>query len=60
MKPAIVLPIHDPAGIDLPYLARVQPDLGQLFERAFIGLSAATVQQQSLTVEPLRADQRAT
>lgn len=56
MKSAIVLPTHDPAGLELPFLWQIEPDLKQLFTCAFVGLSDATRQQQSQAVERLQTD----
>jgi hypothetical protein len=56
MRPAIVLPFHDPKGILLDHLECIQPDLKVLFDRAFLSISPATVTYQAKRLEVLAQD----
>ena len=46
MRPAIVLPLHDPEGIHLPRLIQFIPTLKILFDRAIINIPPSTRQAQ--------------
>lgn len=46
MRPALVLPIHDPSGVLLSQLDAITPTLQQQFERAFLSISPRTEQLQ--------------
>lgn len=56
LLPAIVLPFHDPDGVYLPHLQTVTPHLKQLFSRAFLSISPATLQAQPISIKKLEAD----
>jgi hypothetical protein len=56
MQASIVLPIHDPGGIVIPFLWQIESALKQLFQHAFVGLTPATIELQTEQVERLRAD----
>ena len=56
MQPAIILPIHDPRGIELPFLWQAESELKSLFSAAYVGFTAATRQQQPAAVERIQAD----
>jgi hypothetical protein len=42
MKPAIVMPLHDPPGLILPHVERVTPLLKDLFDCAYVSMTTAT------------------
>jgi hypothetical protein len=44
LRPAIVLPFHDPSGMLLAQLERIRPRLRTLFAHAFLSISPATVE----------------
>jgi hypothetical protein len=56
MLPVVVMPYHDPGGEMVPHLKTILPDLKRMFRRAFVGVTAATVVAQPVTVEWLAAD----
>jgi hypothetical protein len=55
MRPAIVLPYHDPDGLQFPHLQAVLPDLKGHFEHAYLCPSASTMRRADL-VQRLRSD----
>jgi hypothetical protein len=55
MRPALVIPYHDPHGILLPHLAAILPDLKAHFERADVCLPPAT-RAQAGTLRFLESD----
>jgi hypothetical protein len=42
MKPAIVMPLHDPPGLILPHVQKVTPLLRDVFDCAYVSMTAAT------------------
>ena len=46
MRPAIVMPMHDPNGILFPHLRDATPFLRGAFARGYINVTAATVERQ--------------
>ena len=56
MLPVVVMPYHDPGGEMSPHLEAILPDLKQMFRRAFVGVTAATVAAQPVAVEWLSSD----
>ncbi len=54
MRPAIVLPLHDPDGVLLPHLAAVTPQLKAVFAEAFVSLTLPTCQAQGQLVSALQ------
>ena len=46
MKPAIVMPMHDPLKIFFPHLKAVTPILETIFEHAYISVPYSTWQKQ--------------
>ena len=53
MKPAIVLPFHDPSGLLFLHLETVLPKLRELFEFAFLSFSPTTKQLQRVQIDQL-------
>jgi hypothetical protein len=45
MRPAIVMPLHDPAGGILPHVQRVTPLLKAVFDCAYVSMTAVTINQ---------------
>lgn len=56
MRPAIVLPFHDPDGSASIYLQRILPELATLFDCAYLGISPTTEQTQPKLIDQLRAN----
>ncbi len=56
MKPALVIPFHDPDGILLPFLQAVEPELMQLFDRVILSISPSTAQKQAAAIARLSAE----
>jgi hypothetical protein len=56
MRPAIVLPFHDPNGILLSHVERVEADLKRKFDRAFLSISPVTANYQAERLELLAQD----
>jgi hypothetical protein len=56
MRPALVLPLHDPEGIFLPHLRTITPDLKQVFERALLSVSPRTLEKHSGSIDLIAAD----
>ena len=56
MKPAVVMPMHDPNGLLFPHLKVITGRLKTLFERAFISVPASTYQAQQEHVAWAEAD----
>ena len=56
MKPAIVLPFHDPGGLVLPLFTAVTPHLKGLFEQAFVSISPPTQARQPEWILSLQQD----
>ncbi len=56
MNPVIALPIHDPDGVMLTYLAAITPQLRDIFARAFVSISPATKEPQAALIAQLQAD----
>ena len=56
MRPAIVLPFHDPDGSASIYLQRILTDLAPLFDCAYLGISPTTERTQPRLIEQLRAN----
>ena len=46
MRPAIVMPMHDPDGILFPHLKRAIPFLKQAFARGYLSVTAVTLARQ--------------
>ncbi len=46
MRPAIVMPMHDPAGILFPHLKHATPFLKQAFARGLLSVTAVTLARQ--------------
>jgi hypothetical protein len=56
LRPAVVLPIHDPEGIFLPHLERITPLLESTFAQAILNLPPSTRQAQPGAVSRLEAN----
>ena len=56
MKPALILPFHDPDGILRPFLWEIEADLKQQFDRTILSISPSTEQKQSELINRLSAD----
>ncbi|MBI5033250.1 MAG: hypothetical protein HZB51_22250 [Chloroflexi bacterium] len=56
MRPAIVLPFHDPDGSASIYLQSILPELAMLYDCAYIGISPTTARTQPKLIEQLRAN----
>jgi len=56
MRPAIVMPMHDPDGILFPHLGATTPFLKEVFDCAFINLTAVTFERQPEQCDRLRRD----
>lgn len=56
MRPAIVLPFHDPKGILLNHLEQIESDLKQWFDHAFLSISPVTAIYQETRLESLAQD----
>jgi len=56
MKPAIVLPFHDPTGVYFSQLEAVTPQLKYVFSRAFVSISPVTLQMHSQRISALGED----
>ncbi len=56
MKPVIVIPFHDPDGILLPFLAKIERELKAIFEQAILSISPQTAQRQVDALRRLSAD----
>ena len=54
--PVVVMPYHDPGEDIAPHLEAILPNLKQMFRRAFVGVTAATVAAQPVAVERLSSD----
>jgi hypothetical protein len=46
MRPAIVMPMHDPAGILFPHLQHAMPCIEETFARGYLSVTAVTLAQQ--------------
>jgi hypothetical protein len=46
MRPAIVMPMHDPDGVLFPHLMRAVPFLRQTFAKAYLNVTAVTMARQ--------------
>jgi hypothetical protein len=46
MRHILVMPLHDPTGVLFPHLARIMPQLTELFAGGLVGITAATAQAQ--------------
>ncbi|MBN1584677.1 MAG: hypothetical protein JXA89_28480 [Anaerolineae bacterium] len=56
MKPAIVMPFHDPDGLMLAHLDTITSRLKRIFGRAFVSITDLTRQQQPELVDRLGQD----
>jgi len=56
MKPALVLPLSDPAVALFPHLQTIMPDLKAHFERAFLTIPDTTREQQPEDIRLLEGD----
>ncbi len=56
MKPIVVIPMHDPAGIFFPHLRRILPLLKEVFGRLFVSVTAVTQQSQPDALPWLQSD----
>ena len=54
MRPAIVMPLHDPQGQVASHLNRIAPQLESLFERAYLSVTASTIRLQNRWIEQLQ------
>jgi hypothetical protein len=56
IRPSLVLPLHDPAGVLLDQLGRITPTLREQFSHAFVSLSPVTVERHAERLAPLEGD----
>ncbi len=56
MQPAIVMPMHDPAGIMFPHLKAVTPQLKSVFAQAVVSVTSITQESQPSAMAWLRED----
>ncbi len=56
MQPAIVMPMHDPAGIMFPHLKAVTLQLKSVFAQAFVSVTSITQETQPSSMAWLRQD----
>ena len=54
MRPILVMPMHDPAGVHFAHLLKIMPQLGHLFAQAYVGVTAVTAQAQPQWIDWLR------
>jgi hypothetical protein len=57
MKPAIVMPLHDPDGSMFPHLEAITPSLKEMFKRAYLGVMEPTRDRLKGELADLKADQ---
>jgi hypothetical protein len=56
MRPVIVMPMHDPAGIMFPNLKAITPQLKSVFAQAFVSVTPITQEAQPDSMAWLRQD----
>lgn len=56
MRPATILPFHDPTGLLYEHLQAALPSLKAIFAQAFVSMSPATVAKQPAIVDALASD----
>lgn len=56
MKPALVMPYHDPEGVMFPHLEAILPQLKSLFQNAILGVTPITLMAQPAAIRKLEAD----
>lgn len=56
VKPAIVMPLHDPDGLVFPHVETSAPCLRDVFCRAFLGITQRTRETQTARISWLEAD----